>query len=85
MHSTGTDRATFLHNGDFSGDVTIVDESIADAGLRITVPFDNLEYIVAIKRMKTLISFIEDIPVDKAGGRALLERIDVAINTVTRG
>lgn len=47
MHTTGYLGVTFIHNGDYSGDVTILDPQDPSRQHRIVVPFAALKSIVA--------------------------------------
>lgn len=77
MHSTGTDKVTFLHNSDFSGDVTIVGQAVLEGPPpeEITLPFDNLEYIVTEKKRTKLIEVIEDLDLSRADDRRTIEAL----------
>lgn len=43
MHTTTIGKTTFYHNGDFSGEVGIVTETM----IRVSVPYDELKAFIA--------------------------------------
>ena len=73
IHTTGTDKTTFHHNGDFSGFVTITIVSDDPNDERVSVPFDDLEYIVTEKKRKEITSFIENLDLSMVKHRRTVE------------
>ena len=47
MHTTQSGNTTFIHNGDYSGEVEIIRSDPAGKTTRIIVPFRDLVAIVA--------------------------------------
>jgi len=54
MHTTKTEKVTFIHNGDYSGDVHIQTKKG-----EIVVPFEAIEELVANKLRMEIISKVE--------------------------
>jgi hypothetical protein len=75
MHTINIGTTRFHHNGDFSGDVTIVCGNIADAGEQFEVPFEDLEAFVVLKRFHQLTTFLEGLDVRKPSDRNLIEEL----------
>lgn len=59
-HSTQIGKTTFVHNGDFSGNVTIIREN-NKLQVEITLPFKDLVDIVAERKRDLLISELEQL------------------------
>ena len=66
MHTTVGKVCLFHHNGDYDGDVEIVDKK--DSTKRVVVPFDELKAVVADKVRQELIRQLEGMDDDELLG-----------------
>jgi hypothetical protein len=62
MHTTQTSGATFIHNGDYSGPITVFTQR--DPDVRLEVMMDDLKEFVAEYVRKQYITNLEQLPVD---------------------
>lgn len=57
-HTTNINKTAFIHNGDFSGDVTIVREEVR---MQVTVPVEDLVSFVVTRLKEAKIAYLEDV------------------------
>ncbi|MEJ2043672.1 MAG: hypothetical protein P8X74_03755 [Reinekea sp.] len=57
MHTTRTEKTIFQHNGDYSGDVIIMEK---ETNKEVKVPFDDLKAFFAEYVRENLISRVEN-------------------------
>jgi len=65
MHSTGTKNVTFLHNGDYSGEIFIVGKDRDGRDSQVVVEMDDLRGFVFGMIRNELVSTIEDADVSE--------------------
>lgn len=74
MHSTKIKGTTFIHNGDFSGDIEIVSGS-----KRVEVPFEDIKQIVAEQRRNLIVDYVE-----QASAEQIFELYNVVVSKIRR-
>lgn len=86
-HTTVIDEYTFIHNGDYSGDIKIVGPKKADNGEHTTelhVPMVVLEQFIAGKVQTELIATVENLDLSRPSHRQALERAYNNVSTLFR-
>jgi hypothetical protein len=85
MHTTKFGKTTFHHNGDYSGNVTIVEVGPEGETVNFAdVPVEDLEAFVAEKYRSAIIEALEGLDFTDTSHRAMMVRIMFNTQTLLR-
>lgn len=68
-HTTFIGTTVFIHNGDFSGDISI---SAGPYGHQVSVPFDDLAAFVASQQQSAVMSALEGLDLKTPKGQQVM-------------